>query len=579
MSSHPQTLYGDQHHPIEPKRFNGFFSPSTTETNNNLFHFSNQFGSQQQAQQQQHFQPHQQLPSGLQFTDEELLESLIQRQPTHFGDFPRSPQSSSLTQPISFDHTALLDHSQPHPRSHPHQQFHHHNHHHHQPIPITTTTAATSPDTDRRNSFSSSVPIEDNHLLLSPSSTNRAQSPSAISSVSRTPGTHRQTFRSSRSPNPKPLRNRHPQQANNYPFSPPTSITTLVDEDRSPAISTISVSESASHNLSCSQPIGDSFYRSLASGDDSAGLRSPLDRMSDDLSLSSSLPTRRTFSPHSTIDQQKLVLNEKRRKRRESHNAVERRRRDNINDRITELAGLLPSCLLDTVVSPSESGVMMVVNEEPGQAEDGQSINSHNKPNKGMILAKSVDYIKHLKHLLDLQSQRNNELEAELRRVRSTPESQQEERKEADQDQQVMREDIAGEEGENVKGEEGQGGKNEDQSDQIHQWIKIHDQQIEPQNQNEIRFEEENMMMMANEFSNGGNSFGPDDTPSLHRHHSSSASNNNNNLQHTHLSLASSEHPKSNGDLFNSPPSSVNHFNSPFNNHLTSFESIYYHLQ
>lgn len=33
---------------------------------------------------------------------------------------------------------------------------------------------------------------------------------------------------------------------------------------------------------------------------------------------------------------------EKRRKRRESHNAVERRRRDNINDRIAELSTMLP---------------------------------------------------------------------------------------------------------------------------------------------------------------------------------------------------------------------------------------------
>lgn len=35
-------------------------------------------------------------------------------------------------------------------------------------------------------------------------------------------------------------------------------------------------------------------------------------------------------------------MTDKRRKRRESHNAVERRRRDNINDRIAELASLLP---------------------------------------------------------------------------------------------------------------------------------------------------------------------------------------------------------------------------------------------
>ena len=41
------------------------------------------------------------------------------------------------------------------------------------------------------------------------------------------------------------------------------------------------------------------------------------------------------------------IANEKRRRRRESHNAVERRRRDNINEKISELATLIPECLLD----------------------------------------------------------------------------------------------------------------------------------------------------------------------------------------------------------------------------------------
>jgi hypothetical protein len=38
--------------------------------------------------------------------------------------------------------------------------------------------------------------------------------------------------------------------------------------------------------------------------------------------------------------------------------------------------------------------MMMVVNEEPSQADDGQGLNSasHTKPNKGMILAKSSPF-------------------------------------------------------------------------------------------------------------------------------------------------------------------------------------------
>jgi len=46
-------------------------------------------------------------------------------------------------------------------------------------------------------------------------------------------------------------------------------------------------------------------------------------------------------------DKQSMLANEKRRRRRESHNAVERRRRDNINEKISELATLIPECMLE----------------------------------------------------------------------------------------------------------------------------------------------------------------------------------------------------------------------------------------
>ncbi|KAF9160095.1 hypothetical protein DFQ26_005891 [Actinomortierella ambigua] len=82
-----------------------------------------------------------------------------------------------------------------------------------------------------------------------------------------------------------------------------------------------------------------------------------------------------------------MLLNEKRRRRRESHNAVERRRRDNINEKIQELSTLLPDTYIDTA----------------------------NKPNKGVILRKSVDYIRHLQQLVASQTSRNQELETQLR--------------------------------------------------------------------------------------------------------------------------------------------------------------------
>ena len=104
---------------------------------------------------------------------------------------------------------------------------------------------------------------------------------------------------------------------------------------------------------------------------------------------------------------------EKRRKRRESHNAgmearvspcsvlilftlslslcaVERWRRDNINDRIQELSVLVPDC-----------------------SEDNVNTNSNAfKANKGVILRKSADYIRQLqemnrKLLVQLQQQQN----------------------------------------------------------------------------------------------------------------------------------------------------------------------------
>lgn len=50
--------------------------------------------------------------------------------------------------------------------------------------------------------------------------------------------------------------------------------------------------------------------------------------------------------------------------------SVERRRRDNINDRITELSLLVPDCV--------------------------DEVNPSSKPNKGIILRKSADYIRYL---------------------------------------------------------------------------------------------------------------------------------------------------------------------------------------
>ena len=85
-------------------------------------------------------------------------------------------------------------------------------------------------------------------------------------------------------------------------------------------------------------------------------------------------------------------LFEKKRRRRESHNAVERRRRDNINERITELATLLPD-------------------------------RDATKANKGTILRKSVDHIRALHDRLGDYQQRIQELESLLTMYRVRPPS------------------------------------------------------------------------------------------------------------------------------------------------------------
>ena len=79
------------------------------------------------------------------------------------------------------------------------------------------------------------------------------------------------------------------------------------------------------------------------------------------------------------------VVYEKKRKRRESHNQVERRRRDNINDRIKDLEKLLPITFLPN--DPTS------------------------KLSKGQILRKSVEYVQHMQQLIACQKLRNEQLE------------------------------------------------------------------------------------------------------------------------------------------------------------------------
>lgn len=83
-------------------------------------------------------------------------------------------------------------------------------------------------------------------------------------------------------------------------------------------------------------------------------------------------------------------LIERKRKRRESHNVVERKRRDNINARIDELSTLLP--------------------HQPSQ-----------KMNRGIILENSVNHIRALQQRVTEQQERIKELEAMLNKQENEP--------------------------------------------------------------------------------------------------------------------------------------------------------------
>jgi hypothetical protein len=75
---------------------------------------------------------------------------------------------------------------------------------------------------------------------------------------------------------------------------------------------------------------------------------------------------------------------------------VERRRRENINERIQELGTMLPETMLEELASVNING------------------NNNNKPNKGAILRKSVDHIRILQQEVTNHKQRIYELEIQL---------------------------------------------------------------------------------------------------------------------------------------------------------------------
>ncbi|KAI5963579.1 RTG3 [Candida pseudojiufengensis] len=130
--------------------------------------------------------------------------------------------------------------------------------------------------------------------------------------------------------------------------------------------------------------------------------------------LSTSVPTsskqtRETNTTSQTsstanIPTKQLSKEEKLKRRREFHNAVERRRRDLIKEKIKELGIIVPPSLLN----PQLSAVQTLQRQQNIDSQDlsdliGSIKVKETKPNKSTILNKSVVYMNHLNYVLNQQ--------------------------------------------------------------------------------------------------------------------------------------------------------------------------------
>lgn len=114
-----------------------------------------------------------------------------------------------------------------------------------------------------------------------------------------------------------------------------------------------------------------------------------------------------------------MTPEEKAKRRREFHNAVERRRRDLIKEKIKELGVLVPPLLL----TPEMCAVQVLLKQATVSKETQELIAAakakDTKPNKAVILHASVDYIRHLGYVLEQQKARRAELEDSIAQVES----------------------------------------------------------------------------------------------------------------------------------------------------------------
>ncbi|RCK64183.1 Retrograde regulation protein 3 [Candida viswanathii] len=120
--------------------------------------------------------------------------------------------------------------------------------------------------------------------------------------------------------------------------------------------------------------------------------------------LSSSVPSSSGNALSRDVPTKQLSKEEKMKRRREFHNAVERRRRDLIKERIKELGVIVPPSLLNPQLCAVQT-LQRKLSAESTELNDliGSIKVKETKPNKSTILNRSVDYINHLNYVLRQQ--------------------------------------------------------------------------------------------------------------------------------------------------------------------------------
>ncbi|CAK7901781.1 hypothetical protein CAAN1_06S05710 [[Candida] anglica] len=129
-------------------------------------------------------------------------------------------------------------------------------------------------------------------------------------------------------------------------------------------------------------------------------------------------PTGRVSTSPSSNSSRQMTKEEKLKRRREFHNAVERRRRDLIKERIKQLGLLVPPSLLNPQLVAVQT---LQRNSQYNSREVNELISNvkakESKPNKSTILNKSVDYVAHLEYVLEQQKSTRERLEEEIKEL------------------------------------------------------------------------------------------------------------------------------------------------------------------